>query len=140
MCPPYRVALTQSRVRSQVGSSDFSVPQVDFNVVIDGESFVDRESQATRSSDNSCTSQAPHQAEGVGTIEPASQPVLAETEEFALSQGRWTNPHHSRTSMVYQAYIIWLTPQLQPSMKHLQTYSTTITLTGTYAKSNCVPC
>jgi hypothetical protein len=58
-----------------------------------------------------------------------SQLVLAEAEEFALSQGRWPNPHHSRTSLVHQACIIWLTCQLQPSMKHLRTYSTTITLT-----------
>jgi hypothetical protein len=48
---------------------DFAVPQVDFDV-IDGESFADRESQATGSSGNFCTSQAPHQAEGVTTIEP----------------------------------------------------------------------
>ncbi len=33
----------------------FSMPQVDFNVVIDGKSLADRESQAMRSSDNSCT-------------------------------------------------------------------------------------
>ncbi len=38
--------------------------------MIDGESFEDGESQATGSSGNSCTSQAPHQAEGVTTIEP----------------------------------------------------------------------
>jgi hypothetical protein len=49
---------------------DFSMPQVDFNVVIDGESFADGESKATGSSGNSCTIQAPHQAEGVTTIEP----------------------------------------------------------------------
>jgi hypothetical protein len=49
---------------------DFSVPQVDFDVMIDGESFADRESQATGSSGNFCTSQAPHQAEGVAKIEP----------------------------------------------------------------------
>jgi hypothetical protein len=49
---------------------DFSVPQVDFDIMIDGESFADGESQATGSSCNSCTSQAPHQAEGVTTIEP----------------------------------------------------------------------
>jgi hypothetical protein len=40
---------------------DFSMPQVDFNIVIDGESFADGESQSTRSSGNSRTSQAsPH--------------------------------------------------------------------------------
>jgi hypothetical protein len=49
---------------------DFSVPQVDFDVMIDGESFAEGESQATGSSGNSCTSQAPPQAEGVTTIEP----------------------------------------------------------------------
>jgi hypothetical protein len=48
----------------------FSVPQVDFGVMIDGERFADRESQAMGSSGNSCTSQAPPQAEGVTTIEP----------------------------------------------------------------------
>jgi hypothetical protein len=50
---------------------DLSMPQVYFNVMIDGESFADGESQAMGSSSNSCTSQAPHQAEGVTTIEPA---------------------------------------------------------------------
>jgi hypothetical protein len=49
---------------------DFSMPQVDFDVMIDGKSFADRESQVTGSSGNSCTSQAPCQAEGVTTIEP----------------------------------------------------------------------
>jgi hypothetical protein len=49
---------------------DFPMPRVDFDAVIDGESFADGESQATGSSGNSCTSQAPHQAERVTTIEP----------------------------------------------------------------------
>ncbi len=49
---------------------DFSMLQVDFDVVIDGESFADCKAQATGSSGNSCTSQAPHQAEGVTMIEP----------------------------------------------------------------------
>jgi hypothetical protein len=49
---------------------DFSVPQVDFDVMTDGESFADGESQAIGSSGNSCTNQAPPQAEGVTTIEP----------------------------------------------------------------------
>ncbi len=49
---------------------DFSVPWVDFDVMIDGESFADGESQATGSSGISCTSQAPPQAEGVTMIEP----------------------------------------------------------------------
>jgi hypothetical protein len=50
---------------------NFSMPQVDFNIVIDGESFADGESKAMGSSGNSCTSQAHHHAEGVTTIEPA---------------------------------------------------------------------
>jgi hypothetical protein len=45
---------------------DFSVPQVNFDVMIDCDSFADGESQ---SSGYSCTSQAPHQAEGGTTIE-----------------------------------------------------------------------
>jgi hypothetical protein len=44
--------------------------QVDFDITTDGESFADRESQGTRSSRNSCTSWASHQAEGVTPIEP----------------------------------------------------------------------
>ncbi len=46
------------------------MPQVDFDVMIDGESSADRKSQATGSSGNSCTSQDPPQAEGVIMIEP----------------------------------------------------------------------
>ncbi len=49
---------------------DFSVPQVDFDDMIDGKSFSDGESQAPGSSGNSRTSQAPHQAEGVTKFEP----------------------------------------------------------------------
>jgi hypothetical protein len=49
---------------------DFFVPQVDFDVMIDSESFADGESHATGSSGNSYTSQAPPQAEGVTMIEP----------------------------------------------------------------------
>jgi hypothetical protein len=48
----------------------FSVSQEDFDVILDGKSFADGESQATGSSGNSCTSQASYQAEGVTTIEP----------------------------------------------------------------------
>jgi hypothetical protein len=52
---------------------DFSVPQVDFDVMIDGESFADRDSQAMGSSGgNSCTCHAPPQAEGVTMIEPTA--------------------------------------------------------------------
>ncbi len=46
------------------------MPQVDFDIVIDGERLANGESQATGSSGNYCTSQAPPQAEGVTTIEP----------------------------------------------------------------------
>jgi hypothetical protein len=49
---------------------EFSMPQVDLDVEIDCESLADGESEATGSSGNSCTSQAPPQAEGVTTIEP----------------------------------------------------------------------
>jgi hypothetical protein len=49
---------------------DFSMLQVDVDVMIDGESFADRESQATGFSGNSCTIQAPPQAGGVTMIEP----------------------------------------------------------------------
>jgi hypothetical protein len=47
---------------------DFSMPQVDFDIMIDGENFADRESQVMGSSGNSSTSQAPHQVEGVTMI------------------------------------------------------------------------
>ncbi len=56
---------------------DFSVPQVDFDVIIDGECFADGESQATGSSGNSHTSQAPPQAEGVTLIEPTVTAVTS---------------------------------------------------------------
>jgi hypothetical protein len=49
---------------------DFSVPQVDVDVMIEGESFADGESQVVGSSGNSSTSQAPSQARGVTMIEP----------------------------------------------------------------------
>jgi hypothetical protein len=49
---------------------DFSMLEVDFDIVIDGEKFADWESQATGFSGNSCTSQAPHQADGLTMIEP----------------------------------------------------------------------
>jgi hypothetical protein len=49
---------------------DFSLPYLDFDAVIDGEGFAGGESQVMKSSGNSRTSQAPHQAEGVTTIEP----------------------------------------------------------------------
>jgi hypothetical protein len=75
---------------------DFSVPQVDFDVVIDGESFADGESQATGSSGNSCTSQAPPQAEGVTTIEPTvtagtsrSGRICTMSRKIAKSTSQW---------------------------------------------------
>ncbi len=49
---------------------DFSVSQVDFDIMMDGESFADGESLVTGSSRNSCTSWASHQAEGATPIEP----------------------------------------------------------------------
>jgi hypothetical protein len=60
---------------------DLSMPQVDFDVMIDDESFADGESQAMGSLSNSCTSHAPHQAEGVTTIEPA---VTADTSRSKI--------------------------------------------------------
>jgi hypothetical protein len=65
-----RVSQTIPLENSPDDLDDFSMPQVDFDIVIDGENFADRESQATGSSGNSRTSQAPHQAEEVTTIEP----------------------------------------------------------------------
>jgi hypothetical protein len=82
---------------------DFSVPRVDFDVMIDGESFADGELQATGSSGNSCTSQAPHQAEGVTTVEPMVTAGTSRSGRIALCQGTWPNPHHSGTSLVHQA-------------------------------------
>jgi hypothetical protein len=111
---------------------DFSVSQEDFDVMLDGKSFADGESQATGSSGNSCTSQASHQAEGVTTIEP---PVTASTSRskrvHTFCHREWPNPHHSGTSTVHQVCITWPTSQLQPSTRqHLRTYfTTTITLT-----------
>ena len=75
---------------------DFPVPQVDFNIVIDGESFADGESKAMRYSGNSCTNQAHHQAEGVTTIEPAVTPstsrsgrVCTMSWKMAKSTSQW---------------------------------------------------
>jgi hypothetical protein len=51
-------------------SDDISAPQVDFDVMINGEGFADEESQAIGSSGDCCTIQASHQAEEVTLIEP----------------------------------------------------------------------
>jgi hypothetical protein len=71
---------------------NFSMPQVDFDAMIDGESFAGGESQATESSGNSSTSQAPPQAEGIATIEPMVTAGTSRSRKFALCQGRWLNP------------------------------------------------
>jgi hypothetical protein len=76
---------------------DFSMPKVDFDIMIDGESFADGESQATGgSSCNSCTSQAPPQAEGVTTIEPTvtastsrSGRIRTTSRKMAESTSQW---------------------------------------------------
>jgi hypothetical protein len=75
---------------------DFSMPQVDFDIVIDGESFADGKSQATESSGNSCTSQVPHQAEGVTTIEPTvtastsrSRRIRTMSRKMTKSTSQW---------------------------------------------------
>jgi hypothetical protein len=128
---------TQSSMMSQTIPSenrpddldDFSVPQVDFDVMIDGESFADGESQATGFSGNSCTSQAPPQAEGVTTIEPmvtagTSRRGRIRTMSRKMAKSTSQRDFFGTSGMHYMA-----TCQLQPSMKHLQTYSMTITLT-----------
>jgi hypothetical protein len=74
---------------------DFSMPQVDFDIVIDGESFADGESQATGSSGAKLLTKLRELLQ----LNLWSQLVLAEAEEFALCQGRWPNPHHSGTSL-----------------------------------------
>jgi hypothetical protein len=78
------------------GLDDFFVPQVDFDVMIDSESFADGESQATGSSGNFCTSQAPPQAEGVTTIEPTvtagtsrSRRICTMSRKMAKSTSQW---------------------------------------------------
>ncbi len=50
--------------------------------MIDGESFEDGELQATGSSGNSCPSQAPHQVEGVTTIEPTVTAVASRSRRI----------------------------------------------------------
>jgi hypothetical protein len=69
---------------------------VDFDIIIDGESFADGESQATGPSGNSCTSQAPHQAEGVTMIEPTvtsgtsrSRRICTMSRKMAESTSQW---------------------------------------------------
>ncbi len=108
---------------------DFSVPQVDFDVMIDGESFADRNHKPRDPQAILALVWLLPKLRELQQLNLQSQPLLAEAEEFALCQGRWPNPHHSGTFLVHQACIIWLTCQLQPLMKHLKTYSMTITLT-----------
>jgi hypothetical protein len=94
---------TQSSTMSQAIPSenrpntlaDLSVSQMDFDIMIDGKSFAGRESQATGSSGNSCTSWASHQAEGVTLIEPTvcltsiNHPQIE--GKFTATPGRLTN-------------------------------------------------
>ncbi len=75
---------------------DFSVSQEDFDIMQDGKSFADGESQATGSSENSCTSQTPHQAERVTTIDPTvtagtsrSGRVRTMSRRMAGSMSQW---------------------------------------------------
>ncbi len=106
--------------------NDFSMPQVDIDVMIDGESFVDGESQATGSSGDSCTSQAPPQAEGVTTIEPTvtagtsrSEIIHTMSRKMAESKSQWdfigTSGMHYMANLSTTAFD--------------ETYSMTITLT-----------
>jgi hypothetical protein len=108
---------------------DFSVPQLDFDVMIDGEIFADGESQATGSSGNSCTSQAPHQAEGVTTTEPTvtagtSRSRRIRTMSRKMAESTSQPDFFGTSGMHYMAYL-----STTALMKHLKTYSTTITLT-----------
>ncbi len=64
--------------------------------MMDGKSFEDGESQATVSSGNACTSQAPPQAEGVPTIEPMvtagtsrSGRICTMSRKMAESTSQW---------------------------------------------------
>ncbi len=109
---------------------DFSVPKVDFDVMIDVESVAGRESQTTESSGNSCTSQAPPQAEGVSTIEPMVTAGTSRSGRICTMSRKMAESTSQRDFFGTSGmHYIWQTCQLQPSMKHLKTYSTTITLT-----------
>jgi hypothetical protein len=89
---------------------DFSIPQEEFDVIIDGESFADGLYRAMGSSGNSCTRvKLLTKLRELLQLNIQSQLVLAEVEEFTLCQGRWPNPHHSGTSLVHQTCIILLT-------------------------------
>ncbi len=110
--------------------NDFSVSQEDFDVMLDGKSFADGESQATASSGIFCTSQAPYQTEGVTPIKPTVTASTSRSGRVCTMSRRTAGPHHSGISLVNQVCITWPTSQLQPLMKHLRTYSMTITLTS----------
>jgi hypothetical protein len=64
---PSQANLLESRPNTL---DDFSISQVDSDVITDGETFADGESHVTGSSRNSCISWASHQAEGATPIEP----------------------------------------------------------------------
>ncbi len=104
---------------------DFSVSQEDFDVMLDGKSFADGESQATASSDIFFTSQAPYQTEEVTPIKPTVTASTSRSGRVCTMSRRMAGPHHSGISLVNQVCITQPTSQLQPLMKHLRTYSMT---------------
>ncbi len=86
---------------------EFSTSQVDFDIMTDGESFADGQSQVTRSSRNSCTSLASHQAEGVTLIEPTVTVTVGEQKQKSLhcvtENGQIQRDFYSTSGMHYMA-------------------------------------
>jgi hypothetical protein len=85
-----------------------SLSQKDFDIMIDGKSFADRESQATGSSGNSCTSWAPQQAEGVTLFEPTVTANTSRSRRFCTVSRRMTKSmtqrdFHGALGMHYMA-------------------------------------
>jgi hypothetical protein len=81
---------------------------LDFDVMIDGKSFADGESQATGSSGDSCTSWASHQAEKFTPIEPTftastsrSRRVCTMSRRMAKSMSQWN--FYGTSGMHYMA-------------------------------------
>ncbi len=88
----------------------FSVSQVGFDVLINGESFSDRKSEATGSSGNSCTNGVSQQAEGVTMIEPTvtagtsrSGRVRTMSRKMAKSTSQWD--FFGTSGMHHMAYL-----------------------------------
>ncbi len=106
------------------------MPQVDFDIMIYGESFADKESPATGSSGNSCTSQAPPQAEGVTMIEPTvtagtSRSGRICTMSRKIAKSTLQRDFFGTSGMYYMANLSTTAFDETPE----KTYSMTITLT-----------